>query len=241
MSGLRIATWIGSFALHAALALPLLWLDAGRSSFEAGTGEDELRIETTVVMPGLAQVGKDARTLQAVEAREVMPVTAVPPKPQEVKELTELSDVISSNTATTDPLPVVREIVPKMLEPVPPEQVVAAPAEVIVPVEEMVEAGGRQEGGDATARNAYFGSLRKHISRFRPRPKTRLTGTAVVRFTLNADGTLASRSIETSSGSPRLDEEALASIERAAPFPPFPSGMMQSQMELTQPFRFSVR
>jgi TonB family protein len=37
-----------------------------------------------------------------------------------------------------------------------------------------------------------------------------------------------------------LDEAAVASVERAAPFPPMPVGLSDSSMVITVPFRYRV-
>jgi protein TonB len=67
-----------------------------------------------------------------------------------------------------------------------------------------------------------------------------LIGTAVVRFKVNAAGELIEREIATSSGKKVLDDAALASIEKSAPFPPMPKGLNET-IELSVPFRFTVR
>ena len=50
-------------------------------------------------------------------------------------------------------------------------------------------------------------------------------GVVRLRFTLNRSCGVLSRSILRGSGYPELDQEALAMVQRAAPFPPMPAGM----------------
>jgi protein TonB len=50
-----------------------------------------------------------------------------------------------------------------------------------------------------------------------------------------------SREIVTSSGHAALDEAAIATIDRSAPYPPIPEGIGKQVLELSVPFRFSIR
>lgn len=69
----------------------------------------------------------------------------------------------------------------------------------------------------------------------------RETGVVMLNFTLSRGGSVLSRSIARSSGNSELDQEVLAMVSRAAPFPQFPSGMNQASVNLTVPIRFSLR
>jgi len=97
-----------------------------------------------------------------------------------------------------------------------------------------------QKGGGATAHSQYVGTLRTHLEGHKINPRTNLIGTAVVRFKVNAAGELLKREIATSSGKKALDDAALASIEKSAPFPKMPEGLSET-IELSVPFRFTVR
>jgi protein TonB len=57
---------------------------------------------------------------------------------------------------------------------------------------------------------------------------------------VNTAGELVRREIVKSSGQPVLDDAALASVEKAAPFPAMPDELSED-IEITVPFRFSVR
>ncbi|MCV2893570.1 energy transducer TonB [Lentibacter sp. XHP0401] len=80
--------------------------------------------------------------------------------------------------------------------------------------------------GNAAASN-YPGTVMRKISRV-PKPRVGSTGTATVRFTISANGGLASASIARSSGIASLDRAALKVIQRAAPFPKPPAGAQRS-------------
>jgi protein TonB len=65
-------------------------------------------------------------------------------------------------------------------------------------------------------------------------------GAVVLSFTLSRGGTVLGRSIARSSGNAELDQEVLAMVLRAQPFPPFPPGMNQGRIGLSVPVRFSL-
>src|SRR5690606_30763750 len=110
-----------------------------------------------------------------------------------------------------------------------------------ISVEEQRAAGAKQEGGRATALSAYRGKLYSKISRKKVTPRSRRVGTVVVRFTVGRQGELLSSEIAKSSGHQVLDEAAIASINRAAPFPPMPSEADDGPLVVSVPFKFSVR
>lgn len=62
-----------------------------------------------------------------------------------------------------------------------------------------------------------------------------------MRFTVGQQGELLSSEITKSSGHRTLDDAAMASITRAAPFPPMPSEANDGPLVVSVPFKFSVR
>ena len=76
--------------------------------------------------------------------------------------------------------------------------------------------------GNAEVSN-YPGRVMRRISRV-PRPRTSARGVAVIRFSIAANGNLASAAVAGSSGSATLDQAALAVVRKAQPFPPPPAG-----------------
>lgn len=66
-------------------------------------------------------------------------------------------------------------------------------------------------------------------------------GVVTLAFTLSRGGSVLTRSIAKSSGNSELDQEVLAMVMRAQPFPPFPAGMNQAKVNLSVPVRFSLR
>jgi len=65
-------------------------------------------------------------------------------------------------------------------------------------------------------------------------------GNAVIRFTIDAGGTLAGYYITTSSGSSILDEGALACVRAASPFEPLPGAFNLSLLHVTATFSYRM-
>jgi protein TonB len=76
------------------------------------------------------------------------------------------------------------------------------------------------------------------LKRFPPAARSRRDqGVATVRFRVNRHGTLLSLSLEASSGNRLLDQEALATVARAEPYPPIPAGR-PDEIEVVVPIEF---
>jgi len=54
-------------------------------------------------------------------------------------------------------------------------------------------------------------------------------------------GNVVSREVSVSSEYEILDDAAVASIDKAAPFPPMPKELNRNQIDVSVPFRFSFR
>ena len=86
--------------------------------------------------------------------------------------------------------------------------------------------GRQQTAGNAAASN-YPGLVMRRLSRA-GKPRVNSNGTAVVAFTIAANGGLTSVSLARSSGSSALDQAALQLVRRAGPFPTPPTGARRS-------------
>ena len=105
--------------------------------------------------------------------------------------------------------------------------------------------GGKTKAanGDALTSN-YKGKVRARLRRSLVYPRAaqqrRETGTATVRFSIAANGRATAISLVKSSGRTRLDKAALATVKRASPFPPLPSGTRRSAITMTVPIVFRM-
>ena len=257
MGGLRLVTFAVSLVAHAALAAAFLAHESGseQAAFDQGVGADLLKIEQGLAIEGSAR-GVDAENViikgaaeeiaaqtatDTVEEKKPLEPEEPPTEQKEVKEVPELNDVI---TAKAEPVPesvVTEKLDPETVKEVKPEQQVTQTTPPQIQAQELVASGRKQEGGDTTQRTAYLGKLQKHINEHKIVPATRRMGTVIVRFTVSPDGKLLSREITKSSGSEQLDKAALAALESAEPFPPFPEGVTGDELALSLPFNFITR
>lgn len=256
--GLRILTWLVSLGIHAGLVLAMFMTAAGGAALEQGSGKDVMVIEQGIALQGIAKLGEDAVSVDAVEAPPVM-TAAAQPLPQEAEPVEEpkelpVEDVpdvkpIEDKVLTSETGPEQELVEPKrkeIEEPKPKEvtqplsqQVATVQQETVIAMRES--SGEAKKGGDTTAHRAYLGKLREHLERNKVNPRTQIIGTAVVRLTVKSDGEVLSRRIVKSSGYKALDDAAIASIEKASPFPPMPTSLDEDTIQVSVPFKFSVR
>jgi protein TonB len=235
---LKGLTFLLSFMAHAAFAAWLLVVPGG-AALDTGEGDDKVFVEEGISIEGLDMWGQDEQTVQAVEAEPLEASEAQP----EVKEATEPEEVEETQVieSATGPEQEIEEVKPETLaEPVPP-QVATIEQVAQIAVEEKRAAAAPRSGGDATAHSKYLGRLRTHLEKRKVNPRTRKVGTAIVRFTIDSSGQLVSREIAVSSGNKTLDDAAIASVEKAAPFPAMPDDVDQAPLVVSVPFRFTVR
>ena len=91
---------------------------------------------------------------------------------------------------------------------------------------------------------AYLRDLRRRIESLWAYPQDAYsrneTGTAVVRFSIQNDGTLAATGIVSSSGFESLDRGALAVVQAAAPYAPFPETFSLSTLHIVAKFEYDL-
>ncbi len=229
----------------------------------AKLGEDVVTVEAVQAPPMMAAAAQPLP--EQVNPIEELPVEDVPEeiKPTEHQVVASDTGPEQENVREIDPeeteepdLEEIKEPEPELEKPEPkpeevkepepeeveqplPQQAAVVPQESVIAMRES--SGEELLGGDTTAHHAYLGKLRTHLERSKVNPRTNLVGTAVVRLTVKTDGALVSQRIVKSSGSKVLDDAAMASIERASPFPPIPDDVGRETIEVSVPFRFTVR
>jgi len=81
----------------------------------------------------------------------------------------------------------------------------------------------------------------KEVQRFPPNVRNLDDGsTTTIRFTLLKDGTILDPKVSASSGSRVLDNAALAAVQNAEPYPPFPDGQSGNSIRLELPVVFEL-
>jgi protein TonB len=94
------------------------------------------------------------------------------------------------------------------------------------------------------ALKAWQGQIVAKLERLKQYPESAREageqGVVYVRFRLDRSGNVISVSLTTSSGYDDLDDEVLALVERASPFPAPPSGVSDAKLEMVVPVTFDL-
>jgi protein TonB len=93
----------------------------------------------------------------------------------------------------------------------------------------------------AAALSSYNQRVAAHLQRFKQYPPGGDQGTSRLSFTLGRGGQVLGSRLAGSSGHPSLDNETLAMVRRAQPFPPMPPELKQASMSFSVPVRFLAR
>jgi len=183
------------------------------------------------------------------------PVIAKPPEP-EVLDLPPPPPMVEAPVVIAKPEPSPPEVKPepKPVEPPPPQvtkrvEKKAAPRTTAAPRSQhrtaSVPAAPVAGAVSQTALADWRSRVVLQLQRAKRYPtgaaSRREQGTATLTFTLSRSGAVLSHRIVRSSGSAELDQEVLAMVQRAAPFPPFPAGMSQASVHLSVPVNFALR
>ncbi|MFA5898981.1 MAG: TonB family protein [Hyphomicrobium sp.] len=235
MQFLRPLAVLVSLAAHAALAAAFITAEPAMTAFDQGSGTDSFSTELTITLDGSSMLGGAEEIVEAVDIAPVQQVTAA--DPVETKE-PELKDIITSSEATAEAPMEITEAKP--IEEEQPQEVTMQQVAPMVAAEQQ-NVGSKLSGSDVSARRLYMGEVAKKLQRNKVNPRSTQTGTVVLGFTLDQRGEILSRTVVQSSGSKLLDDAALASLERAAPFPPLPGEAFNGSLELQVPFRFLTR
>ncbi len=103
--------------------------------------------------------------------------------------------------------------------------------------------GGQKKGNSSMAGNAavsnYPGKVRNKINRAKRRARGGESGTAVVSFVVGAGGQASGIRIARSSGSAALDQAAVDTVQRAAPFAKIPEDAGRSSWAFNVPILFN--
>jgi protein TonB len=234
---LRALTWLLSFALHGAFAA-IFFITPGDAALDSGSGDDMLIVEQGIAIEGFARLGDAQQTVEAVEAPPEVSEARQPI--EEVKPIEEDEQHVIGSDSGPEQEKIVREPKPEIVEQPRPPQVATIEQREIA-VKEELAAGAEKTGGSSTAMSEYRGKLYAHLERKKVNPRSRQSGTVVIKFTVDTTGNILSREVTASSGSKILDDAAVASIDRAAPFPPMPGDIASAPMVVSVPFKYSVR
>jgi len=187
---------------------------------------------------------------RVIDAREVKPETKQPkelqneqhteqqPEQQQVAAMVETprADIPTVLPRETPPdaqaTLAVRREPPKAARPAEPKQKKSAQ-----PSEAKISAGGSGRTAVASLAN-YDGLVSAHLRRHQPAARSNgVTGSGAVTFSLSGSGSVTSARIARGTGAAVLDQEILAMVRRASPFPAPPDGQPKS---FTVPLHFTA-
>jgi len=245
---LRAGAWSLALLAHAGLLYALLREPADP---RAGGGGEVEAISVTIVTSNVLESREATRSQDPAAAAEAMassdgePETAdaAPSAPRDEEARSRLAEEVPE---TEKPA---QERAVDTVRPLPPETPDRQARQQ--PTTAATASGGAAARGpdasDARARSApaaasagtardYARHVALALSRSKPKAPGRF-GTVLVKFTIAADGGLASAEIVRSSGSPRLDDTALEAVRRTK-FPAPPQGMSVAQLTYEVPYHF---
>ncbi|HEY4918838.1 MAG TPA: energy transducer TonB [Xanthobacteraceae bacterium] len=160
---------------------------------------------------------------------------APPPKQEKVEQkIEEKVDVPPSPAPAVAALPPPEPVNPKPPEPTP-APVAPAPATTAPP---------RAHASNAKVQ-FWFGSIAKQLQLHKSYPPFALahgeTGVVELAFTIDREGHVISSKIVKSSGYAALDQETIATLQRAQPFPVPPNDFDGAKFDFTVPLKFNIR
>jgi protein TonB len=167
------------------------------------------------------------------------------PPPEEIKPppLPRPSEIVLPKP---EPKPVEKKLVEKKpveKKPVEKRPVEKRPGENRPAQDDSVRASAPEASRQSSVAgsNNYNSLVYGHLQRFRSYPTSAngAKGHVVVHFVLGRSGAVLSAGIAQSSGNAALDAEALGSVRRASPFPPFPMEKAAAQDSFTAPINFN--
>jgi protein TonB len=116
---------------------------------------------------------------------------------------------------------------------------VQAPPQVATAAAQTVSSPGNAV--IVTWQGVLLGHLEKHRRYPMAARRSRIEGVTYVRFAVDRQGNVLNPRIGRSSGQPSLDEETLATLQRATPVPPPPPEVKGDPVEVMVPVVFSVK
>lgn len=235
--------WVRAGAASAALGvhiaiLGLLVIASLRAldsaALQAGDGKDDLTVVATIKMESEESLGLDATSTARQEAS--IGGRAAPQVKEEVKK--EEKKIEPAPEESQEPSPLIEEKKPeKKIRDVKP----STPAMASEAQDEQRAASRTLEARRSQVLSIYNNRIYQALMRNAHRPTTMARGRVVLELTLSPSGELLAHRILESSGSETLDKSAMTSLERAAPFPPFPPELGKEAQTLRVPFEYAVK
>jgi len=212
--------------LHAAgAALLLSW----HEPITVGEPSDTVVVDLAPIVDTPSDTAEDLPPGPKQEEAEATP----PPKQEEVEQKPEEKvDVPPTPAPSVAAVPPPEPIAPKPPEPSP---VMPAPATTAPPPAHASQAQINQWQRDIVMQ------FERHKAYPRAAQERGETGVVQLDFTIDRQGRVKSSTIAKSSGYPALDEETIATVRRAQPFPTPPPGVDGATFQFKLPVKFNIR
>jgi len=223
----RLAGAVLALGLHGGVLYALLAHPADDPlGLASGEGQERLTIVATVTL-----AGNDLFTQAAQVASVDADAAAAGPRkrPEEEKPKEQRQE--------QEPPDAVQEPPP----PVEKQSAMTQTASVAASAQEAQLAAMALASRRTELWSGYQIAVHAALERFKIRPDTRHAADVLLAVTIAPSGELLSHSIAKSSGVPELDRAAIASLERAAPFPPIPPEVSLDPFTLLVPFEYRVK
>jgi len=233
MNRVRLASALAAIILHAALVAALLSgaADSDSDAIQSGAGADDLTIVATVSLDAVESIGPDAANVEQ-SAASAGNQASPPPEPEPVQEAEKIELPPEQAEVT---LPKKEEEKPEK-----PEEQPSTPAPSSTAQDEARASTRAYEARLSQLLAAYNHKVHQALMRNASRPKNREKGRVMLELTIAPNGELLAQRVVKSSGARDLDETAMASLKRAAPFPPMPSDIAKGPRTLLVPFDYSA-
>jgi protein TonB len=195
--------------------------------------------------------------VEAVDVPAAEPAEADPVEPQPTQTLAAGAVALAVPVETVEPSrPDVPEIEAKVPPPIPQPNPRRAERRAAAPpaaTPRRQNAGTGRATGNSSARAApgeaevanYSGRVLSHLQRRKRYPRAaasrRLNGDVGLRFTIDRSGRVTAARVTRSSGHQVFDQEVLAMVQRANPFPAIPANFDRSSMSFSVTIRFAPR
>ena len=169
------------------------------------------------------------------------------PEPEPPPELEPPPPAPAPEVAVSMPPPRIKPKPPERRQPVvkPVEQPPPTPAPAAPPAAAAPAAPAPVAAAPSGGVRTWQGEVLAHLERLKRYPRSaqarRQQGVVHVRFVIDRQGKVLSRSLERGSGVAALDEETLALVERADPLPTPPADMAQARIELVVPVVYAIK
>jgi protein TonB len=261
----EFALWVAAavviLALHVGLAVAYLWFRP-EPDVRATAPAFEVAFMPAAAPPSIDQPDPAPTKMDQVEEppkEPPPPVQEAPPPPTpQVEAMVPPEPPPPAPPIPAEPPP--PPPVPEQLTVVPPEKPVVvpeqsprkavheekvekhqAPPKVVAPQGKTMRvaaapSAGVENEGARLGRESWLSQFAAQIRHAASYPSGSTgSGTAQISVTVARNGRLVSHHLTASAGSPALDHAAMAAIERAQPFPPFPASMPEAQISRTVP------